>query len=192
MESKSMPSKEVFDQLLKYDPDTGKFWWRPRPVTMFAAGGTKRQRSAQHSCNQWNSHFAGKLASNLKVDGYCYIRLGDRGYLAHRVAYKIMTGLDPVEVDHIDGNRSNNKWGNLRNGTRADNFRNLPLRRNNKSGHHGVYFSKNQQKWIANITIGTFDSKEEAVAARKRVEGLLGFHANHGRDGAAEESNPAA
>jgi hypothetical protein len=192
MEAQPMPSKEVFDQLLKYDPGTGKFWWRPRPVTMFRAGGTKRQRSAQHSCNQWNSHFAGKPAATLKADGYCYIRLGDRAYLAHRVAHKIMTGLDPVEIDHIDGNRSNNKWGNLRNGTRTDNLRNLRLKRNNTSGHHGVAFNKRQQKWTAYITLGAFDNKEEAIVARKRVELALGFHPNHGREAAIEDSNPAA
>ena len=39
-----------------------------------------------------------------------------------------MTGADPIEVDHIDGNRSNNKWSNLRNGTRSDNQRNTAFK----------------------------------------------------------------
>jgi hypothetical protein len=189
MKASKMPSKEVLDQVFRYDPDTGELIWRVRPVTMFTTNNsTKRPRSAEHSCNQWNSRWAGKQAASLKDDGYRYTHLNYQTLLAHRIAWKIMTGADPIEIDHIDGNRSNNKWSNLRNGTRADNFRNLPLRRNNKSGHHGVYFSKNQQKWIANITIGTFDSKEEAIAARRKYEALLGFHPNHGRT----VTNPAA
>jgi hypothetical protein len=183
MKVRRLPSKEVLDQVLKYDYETGKMFWRVRPVTMFTQGKTKdRPRSAEHACNQWNSRWAGEPAATCKKDGYHYVHFNYRTELAHRLAWKIMTGEDPVEVDHIDGNRSNNKWSNLRNGTRSDNLRNLALRRNNKSGHHGVYFSKNQQKWIANITIGTFDSKEEAIEARRKYETLLGFHPNHGRD----------
>jgi hypothetical protein len=182
MKTRPLPSKEVLDQILKYDFETGEFRWRPRPVTMFTQGETiERPRSAEHACNQWNSRWAGKPAATLKADGYCYIHFNYRTESAHRLAYKIMTGLDPVEIDHIDGNRSNNKWSNLKNGTRSDNLRNMALKRNNASGHHGVSFSKRQQKWIASIWLGSFDSKEEAVKARKKYEKLLGFHPNHGR-----------
>jgi hypothetical protein len=185
-----LPTKELLDQVLKYDPDTGEFFWRARPVTMFPAGeSAKRPRSAVHSCNQWNSRWAGQSAMSLKDDGYYYTHFQYRTLLAHRIAWKIMTGEDPIEVDHIDGNRGNNKWSNLRNGTRSDNQRNQSLKRSNKSGHHGVHFSKRQQKWTASITIGSFDSKEEAVAARKKYEVLLGFHPNHGRN---SNPNPAA
>jgi hypothetical protein len=187
MKRRQLPSKEVLDQVLKYDHETGKMFWRVRPVTMFTQGKTTdRPRSAEHACNQWNSRWAGKLASTLKPDGYCYVHFNYRTELVHRLAHKIMTGEDPVEIDHVDGNRSNNKWSNLRDGTRTDNLRNVALKRSNKSGYHGVSFSKRQQKWTAYITIGAFDSKEEAVAARKKHEVILGFHSNHGR------SNPAA
>jgi hypothetical protein len=183
MKVRELPSKAFLDQVLKYDPDTGEIYWRVRPVTLFTVGKSKdRPRSAEHACNQWNSRWAGKSAACLKADGYRYMHLNYRTELVHRVAHKIMTGEDPVEIDHIDGNRSNNKWSNLRNGSRSDNFRNLALRRTNTSGHHGVSFSKKQQKWVASITIGTFDKMEDAVKARKIVEASLGFHANHGRD----------
>lgn len=192
MKSSKMPSKEVLDQVLKYDPNTGEFFWRARPLTMFTQGKTiERPRSAEHACNQWNSRHAGKRASSLKRDGYHYCCVNYQRLLAHRVAWKIMTGEDPIEIDHIDGNRSNNRWSNLRNGTRSDNQRNTSLRTNNRSGHHGVYFSLQRQKWVASIIIGTFDKKEDAVEARKKYEELLGFHPNHGR-GAAKNSNPAA
>ena len=150
-------------------------------MTLFTEGDTiDRPRSAMHACNQWNSRWAGKPAATCKKDGYHYVHFNYRTELAHRLAYKIMTGQDPVEIDHIDGNRSNNKWSNLKNGTRTDNLRNLALKRANKSGYHGVAFSKRQQRWTAYITLGAFDSKEEAVAARKKAEAFLGFHPNHG------------
>jgi hypothetical protein len=191
MKAYSLPSKEVLDQLLKYDPETGKFLWRLRPVTMFTIGrSTKKPRSAEHACNQWNSRWAGKPAMTKSHDGYWYGRIFYQQVLAHRVAHKIMTGQDPIEIDHIDGDRGNNKWSNLRDGTRSDNLRNIALKRNNTSGHHGVTFSKRQQKWIAQIILGSFDSKEEAVAARRKYEALLGYHPNHGRD--AMITNPAA
>lgn len=203
--SRVLPSKELLDRLLKYDPQTGEFCWRPRTVDTLpmmneverpwwsfkkrtrlvgprGVGGPKGTRSPEWICTQWNSRWAGKPAASLKSDGYCYIHLNYRSELAHRIAYKIMTGRDPVEVDHIDGNRSNNKWANLRDGTRADNMRNIRLKSNNKSGAHGVHFSKRQQKWVTTANIGSFNSREEAIAARKEAEKLLGFHPNHGRN----------
>jgi hypothetical protein len=191
MKARPMPSKEALDQVLKYDPETGAFRWRARPVTMFAVenrpdlprrGGFKgeKPRTAEHACSQWNARWAGQPAATLKK-GYWYLRINYQAYMAHRVAWKIMTGRDPDEVDHIDGNRSNNKWSNLKSGSRSANHRNTALRRDNKSGCHGVMFSKTQQKWLARIELGSFDSKEEAIAERKRVEALLGYHSNHGR-----------
>jgi hypothetical protein len=178
MKAYTLPSKEMLDQMLQYDPSTGKFRWRVRPVTMFTA---ERPRSAEHTCNQWNARWAGKPAASQKK-GYWYIRIDYQAYLAHRVAWKIMTGADPIEIDHIDGDRGNNKWSNLKDGTRSDNLRNVALKRNNTSGYHGVAFNKRQQKWTAYITLGAFDSKEDAVVARKHAEAFLGFHANHGRE----------
>ncbi len=176
-----LPSKEALDRLLKYDPDTGDFFWRVRSAVMFDPAKYAK-RSAEHACNQWNSRWAGRLAVCLKPDGYHYIHLDYKTLLAHRVAWKIMTGADPVEIDHIDGNRSNNKWSNLKNGTRSDNLRNVRLKSNNTSGYHGVRFGKREQKWIAIIQVGTFNSKDEAITARKKAEVLLGYSKTHGRD----------
>src|SRR4029077_18210154 len=115
MKSRPLPSKQELDELVKYNPDTGEFFWRMRPVSMFDGHGTvgllrsaTGPRSAQWSCNQWNSRHAGNPAASLKKDGYVYCCFKCGRWLAHRVAWKIMTGEDPNEVDHIDGNRSNN------------------------------------------------------------------------------------
>jgi len=178
-----LPAKEALDRLVRYMPKTGEFFWRVRPVTMFGVSkisDAAKPHSSDHACNQWNSRWAGKPAATLKA-GYWYLTINYQKYLAHRIAWKIMTGADPVEIDHIDGNPGNNKWANLKDGTRSDNLRNVRLKSTNTSGHHGVWFSTRQQKWIASICIGSFDSKDEAVAARKKVEVFLGFHPNHGR-----------
>lgn len=181
MKTRPLPSKEELDQIFRYDPMTGEIFWRPRTAAMFTAGATAK-RPREHACNQWNSRWLGRSAASLKSDGYWYTHFNYRTLLVHRIAWKIMTGEDPVEVDHIDGNRSNNKWTNLKNGTRSENQRNTALKSNNKSGHHGVRFSTRQQKWTAIINVGSFDSKEEAVAERKKVETALGYSSGHGRE----------
>lgn len=68
-----------------------------------------------------------------KANGY--LRVG--GVLAHRRAYEIMTGHpvpEGMDIDHIDRDRSNNRWSNLRLVSRADNLRNQTVRKNNKLG----------------------------------------------------------
>jgi len=79
----------------------------------------------------------------------------------------------------IDGHRSDNRWINLRLATRTQNNMNLPCRSDNKSGHRGVSFRKDTQKWNARIhlsgktlLLGDFVDKADAAAARKAAEQL--------------------
>jgi hypothetical protein len=103
-------------------------------------------------------------------------------YHAHRLAWLYMTGAWPTggEVDHIDTDRGNNVWTNLRDSTRRQNGSNVDIRSNNTSGFKGV--SRCRAKWTAHITVnyqamhlGVFDTKEEAhaayVEAAKRLHG---------------------
>lgn len=84
-----------------------------------------------------------------------------------------MTGQIPVEqIDHIDMNKANNRFVNLREATRSENYRNRTRYSNNKSGFKGVCFYPPTNKWTAQIThlrkakrIGYFDTPEEAHAA---------------------------
>jgi hypothetical protein len=172
--------------LLRYDPKTGRLFWKPRKPEMFQVpeGG----RSAEHACNQWNARFAGKEAFTKVNVGYRCGRLNYRYVLAHRVIWKMMTGEEAQEIDHIDGNRSNNVWTNLRSVKRTLNRRNMALRSDNKSGCPGVYFNAQKNKWHAAITlstgqvhIGFYDDLEDAIKARKNAEVEYGFHPNHGR-----------
>jgi hypothetical protein len=96
-------------------------------------------------------------------------------------------GDEPQDIDHINGNRRDNRIANLRAVDRRENMRNARLRSNNTSGIVGVTFSRDRKKWVAQIndgkvrSLGRFDKFEDAVEARKAAERRAGFHPNHGR-----------
>ena len=123
---------------------------------------------------------------SMTDSGYIRIMLNNTSYRAHRLAFLYMTGSMPEQVDHIDHNRSNNIWSNLRPATNQINRKNQSINKNNKSGVMGVGWMKSKCKFRARIQsegkqihLGLFDSFEEAVMARKEAEVQYGFHANH-------------
>lgn len=156
-------------QLLDYDPKTGALTWKRRDPSMFKSGG----HTAEHNCNVWNKKYAGRLAGTLNK-GYFQVKMPDKVHHAHRIIWLIITGEWPKhEIDHIDGNRSNNKLSNLREATRTQNCRNLRISIRNKSGHKGVHFAKNVNKWRVSVghkKIGLFTILEDAIVARDKAE----------------------
>ena len=156
-------------QLLDYDPSTGLFTWKPRP-------GNKA----------FNNRSAGKLTGQKPTKkGYLLIYVKGKHYAAHRLAFLYMTGSMPVEVDHENHVKTDNRWCNLLPATSSSNKKNSPKPKNNTSGVVGVYFKN--PKWKAQIqhqgkvkNLGTFTNKQDAIAARKAAEKQLGFHPNHG------------
>jgi hypothetical protein len=108
-------------------------------------------------------------------------------------------GYWPDEIDHINGDRADNRLSNLREVSNIENQRNKVLPRNNKSGHIGVSWNKDSKKWMARITInyklkqvGQFSTIEEAVAARKEAERKFGFSERHGARGPYYKPNKPA
>jgi len=93
----------------------------------------------------------------------------------------MMTGEWPAfQVDHEDRIRTNNKWNNLRRATDSQNRANSRLYSSNTSGVKGVAFLPRSKKWGARIkfegrskSLGSFESKEEACAARLAAEDLI-------------------
>ena len=171
-------TQSYLKECLEYDPSTGKFMWLRRPVEHF---------KDQRSCNKWNTQRCGKTAGGPEGHGYWRIILDARQHPAHRLAHLYVMGFMPEQVDHINGDRGDNRWCNLRAVTNAENKRNQCVQSRSKSGHIGVYPSPTSGSWVAYITfdkkrqhIGTFSSLDEAVTARKAAERSLGFHPNHG------------
>lgn len=176
---------ELLRELIDYDPQTGAMHWKPRLPKHSPSG----YRTSEGNCANFNAKHAGAPAlTAVKRKGYLGgVCLGFR-VLAHRVAWAIATGNWPLHhIDHIDGNPANNAIANLRDVTNAVNHKNVKLQENNSTGWCGVrQFSSG--KWNARIKIdgrevslGTYATKAEAVAARKAGQRALGFHENHGK-----------
>lgn len=107
-------------------------------------------------------------------DGYTDVWVGGRMLKAHRVIYALVYGEMPDEIDHINGNRSDNKIENLRAVSRSENNHNYKMLKTNTSGFQGVYWNTQRQKWMAYIKVnnrminlGRFKDRDDAVQARK-------------------------
>jgi hypothetical protein len=109
--------------------------------------------------------------------GYLMVRVGKSRYLAHRLAWFHAHGRWPDgDIDHVNGNKADNRLCNLREATRSQNMANTSLQANNTSGVRGVCFAKHAKKWLASLTVsgkqkhlGLFASKEEAAVVRERA-----------------------
>lgn len=166
---------------VKYDPETGGFTWISRPAETFAS------KSAHRS---WLTRFGGKAAfTQRESNGYFVGRIHGVRYKAHRVAWLLTYGRWPDNcIDHINGDRSDNRISNLRDVSKADNARNAKRRVNCTSGVTGVHWNRARQKWRAIIHfnkrcihLGLFDTIEEAAAAREAANDDYGFGDHHGR-----------
>lgn len=158
--------------LLTYDAETGKLFWKAR-------------ESVSHG---WNARNAGREAfTATRKDGYKWGTIHNHQYLAHRVAFAIHTGSWPEIIDHINGNRSDNRIENLRSVSMAENGRNGKLRSNNQSGYNGVFWSSRWKKWKAWVSfagksyaLGAFNCPTAAAIRRVKANQEFGFHPNHG------------
>lgn len=169
--------------LLRYEPETGRLFWQERTPDLFADG----KRSAAHACAQWNSCHAGKEAFLKRLpNGYLVGSIFNVKYPAHRVIWALVYGKLPENViDHINGDKADNRLANLRAATVSQNGMNRGLPANNSSGCKGVSWDRACQKWQAKIGIhgktiylGNFDHLEAAkaayAAASREVHGEFG------------------
>jgi|SRR6516164_4258947 hypothetical protein len=175
------------NDLLRYDSETGKLFWKERPITMFAFNperhSGKRIYSAERACNTWNTRYANTEAlAVLNNWGYFHGRVGDRYLLAHRAIWEMVTGRIPETLDHINGVKTDNRLVNLREVTPSLSSSNRGVPINNKSGVIGVFWNTARKKWQAQISLGRkrqnlglFDTKEAAISARKAAERALKF-----------------
>jgi hypothetical protein len=168
IKSNETPDAEKLRSLLRYDPETGRLYYK---VTMkgHIAEGREALRNTTNKGYRRGGVF-GKL------------------YMAHRIIWKIVHGYDPPEeIDHINGDRSDNRIENLRLASRSDNTRNTRRKKSNTSGCTGVHPCK--RYWVATIRVGSrqvelgyFRDKDLAIKCRKDAERKYGYHPNHGRE----------
>ena len=161
---RKMPPVDFFKERLEYDPETGVFTW----------------------LGDFNAKRVGRRAgTTIGSKGYRTITIKKRRYYEHRIAWYMMTGEDPTgfEIDHINGDKSDNRFCNLRLATSQTNKANCGLSKNNSSGFKGVH--RFRGKWIASIThnqmlihLGVHECPRKAAAAydAKAVE-LFGEYA---------------
>jgi len=133
---------------------------------------------------------AGREAGSPTPDGYRTVMAMGARALTHRIVWEMFRGAvrDRLEIDHINGDKSDNRLANLRVVDRRENSRNKSINKNNTSGALGVSWHSQNQKWRAyimvdfkQVSLGLFTELSAAVKARKRAEVKYGFHSNHGR-----------
>ncbi len=180
MKTKKYPSKSFLDSILEYDKISGLFTWKVRPVSTFKSRN-------ESSAKKWNTRYAKTPAGSIRL-GYLTIRINKNHYQSHRIAWIMTYGNEPDFIDHINQDKSDNRILNLRNVSHAENLRNMPKKKNNKSGVTGVHFEKQTGKWRAHIMVdgksiklGRFANLNDAKIARETAEVKYGFHTNHGK-----------
>lgn len=167
-----MLDPKVLRELLAYDPETGVLTWRERARKWFPS---------DHAHETWNARFAGRPALTAKRMGYRAGSILRTQCYAHRAAFAVETGRWPeAEIDHINGDRADNRWGNLREATRSGQMQNTARRSNNTSGHVGVSWCAPRKLWTAMIKqggqasyLGGFPRKEDAATAYRAAKRRL-------------------
>lgn len=139
------------DRLFRYDPSTGHIFWKVSRRGVRAAAGMR--------------------AGHMSKNGYVQIRTRGRRLLGHRLAWLLAHGHMPeAEIDHINGDPSDNRLCNLRSADRSQNGRNRRISSNSTTGFKGV--TRRYGRFMACIRhngkliyLGDFDTPEEGHAA---------------------------
>lgn len=113
-------TQEYLRECLDYDTETGVFVWKVRPASHFPT---------HKGLAVFNSKYAGKPAGGRSWNGYARLSIDGRLWMAHRVAWLYVHGKLPSEcIDHVNGNRADNRVVNLREATPAENSQNIAMR----------------------------------------------------------------
>lgn len=160
-----MIDQKLLHQIFNYDPDTGVF----KRIGRILPNGKIRE------CD-----FVGSAKS---THGYLQYTVKNKTYDVHRLIMLYVNGEFPnCDVDHINGDRVDNRWCNLRLVSRSENLKNVGKKHEAKSGIPGVGFNKRTNKWrvwIQSDFYDGFQTKDEAAAFRKSEEIKRGFSEDH-------------
>jgi|HubBroStandDraft_1064217.scaffolds.fasta_scaffold92742_2 hypothetical protein len=154
---KDVLTQHQLQEIIRYEPETGKFYWQKPPS---------------------NKHFlVGTVAGSIYANGYRYIQINGTSYRSGRLAWLYMKGVWPEAfVDHKDLNKANDAWDNLRLASDSQNQANRGNMCTNTSGTKGIRFEASRRKWRAQITVngksrnlGRYSTREEAMLAYERA-----------------------
>lgn len=128
---------------------------------------------------RWTYHVKEGAALGTKTKGYIQIRIQNKRYFEHRLVFIYHHGYCPEYIDHIDGDKSNNRIENLRPATLTQNNYNVKTPKSNKSGVKNVHWNKKNNNW--NVTLsannksmyfGSFDDLELAALVAEEARNL--------------------
>ena len=162
-----MITQEELKELLNYDQDTGIFTWKVSPARQVSSGD---------------------IAGTKRKDGYIQIKVDNELILSHRLAWIYMYGYLPKYIDHINGQRDDNRITNIREVSNQQNSLNSKISKNNTSGIKGVYWDKSRNKWAVRLFVNgkckffkRFDDMDLAKLVIEEVRNKYhGKYANHG------------
>lgn len=178
--------RQLVDECFSYNPVTGLLTWNVRPLEHF---------KCDHGWKSFNSKLAGKEAGSEQLHyktgkSYRSVEVYGVRYMTHQLICMIRNGYFVEQVDHINGDGTDNRLLNLRFTTKAVNARNQKQRHDSKTGITGVNFNPKtagRMKWRSRIANneGRREGKRfytllDAACWRKSKEIEYGYHENHG------------
>ena len=179
---KGIPLKHI-QSILKIDLNS------PSGLTWLPKEGASRNTKS------WNTKYANKKAGNkhISIQKCLSWKIGFRyfgkymGFKCSNIIFLLHNGYltETMFIQHIDHNPFNNKPDNLRECTRSQNTQSHKLRKNNTSGHKGVFLTRDKLKWYVMIKLndksyyfGTYVNKEDAIKvaieSRQKLHGAFG------------------
>lgn len=165
VETKPLPSQEYLRECFDYDLETGVLRWRERPLHHFKTAAL---------CQSWNGRFSGRVIRAVNSAGYLNLRLRGQSLKVHRLVFCLM-GVDPVGwmVDHINGDRLDNRWCNLRLVDAVENARNQTWHRAAGALPVGIFAAGGSFGFRAAVAgravrRGGFVTVDDAFAAREK------------------------